>query len=148
MKSRKKSLVNCVPLLVTTVLGRPNLVKMTRRASTVVSDVADFIGSASIHLVVASTETYIMCPSTGPAKSKCRRRHLLFETGHGTGVCRGGIGAASIQTVQAHTRRSISASTFGNQNKDLAVFFIAAMPEWFSCNTFKTGLIEAVGMTI
>lgn len=114
-KSRKSVLVNCGPLSITMFLGRPNVAKMTRRASSVVSDVAVFIGSASIHLVAASTTTNVLSPSSGLAKSRGRQLHVSFVTGHCTAVCRGGIDAASIQTKHAHTMCSIPASTFGNR---------------------------------
>ena len=49
----------------------------------------DFIIRTSIHLEYASTMTRKLCPSKGPAKSKCNLDHGLLGHFHG---CNGAVG--------------------------------------------------------
>uniref|UniRef100_A0A6B0UCE2 Putative secreted protein n=1 Tax=Ixodes ricinus TaxID=34613 RepID=A0A6B0UCE2_IXORI len=80
-KMANASLVNCVPLSVTIVRETPNLAKMLRKLAIVDDVLACLMGTASIHLVAASTTTSIMLPATGPAKSAWSLDHFSLTAG-------------------------------------------------------------------
>ena len=67
MNCRKSSLVNLVPLSVTSCSGSPNVANVLLIFSMVASNVDDFVRCTSIHLECSSMKIRNMCPKKGHA---------------------------------------------------------------------------------
>ena len=66
MNCQKSSLVNVLPLSVTSCSGSPNVAKTLLIFSLVTSDVDDFVMCTYIHLEYSSIKIRKMCPKKGP----------------------------------------------------------------------------------